>query len=206
MDFCTNCGEKLYESSRNCTNCGSRVAKVNQNMSSTLQTRMEIKKYRSKTRLLVGLGSITGLLLVIGVTLMVKDFHKSEPKSNVAATKPIDQSKDKAEEIKDQSSHDRHSTEEKSHESSNLSSLDDILRASDKRVMSEEDIAALTKGQLRLARNEIYARHGYVFKSQDLQEYFSSKSWYHPDPSFDGSLNEVEKENVDFIKAREDSL
>jgi hypothetical protein len=39
-----------------------------------------------------------------------------------------------------------------------------------------------------------------------LQAYFSSKSWYHPDPSFDGSLNEVEKENVDFIKVREDSL
>lgn len=189
-----------------CTNCGSRVAQDNKNMPSTLKTRMEIKKNRSKTRLLVGLGSIIGLLLVISFTLMVKDFHKPEPKLNVAATKTIDPSKDKAVENKDQSSHDHHSTKEKSHESSNLSSSDHILPASDKRVVSEEDIANLTKGQLRIARNEIYARHGYVFKSQDLQKYFSSKSWYHPDPSFDGSLNEVEKENVDFIKVREDSL
>jgi predicted nucleic acid-binding Zn-ribbon protein len=206
MDFCTNCGEKYMNLVDFCTNCGSRVAQDNKNMPSTLKTRMEIKKNRSKTRLLVGLGSIIGLLLVISFTLMVKDFFKPEPKSNVAATKPIDQSKDKAVENKDQSSHDHHSTKEKSHESSNLSSSDHILPASDKRVVSEEDIANLTKGQLRLARNEIYARHGYVFKSQDLQTYFSSKSWYHPAPSFDGSLNEVEKENVDFIKVREDSL
>jgi YARHG domain/zinc-ribbon domain len=208
MDVCPNCGEKLYESNSFCTKCGSRVAKDNENISSTLRTRMEIKKNRlKKKRLLAGVGSIIGLLLVISVTsLMVKGYHKPEPKSNVAVTKTIDQSKDQAIENKDQSSHDHHSTEEKSHESSNLSSSDHILPVSDKRVMSEEDIANLTKGQLRLARNEIYARHGYVFKSQDLQKYFSSKSWYHPDPSFDGSLNEVEKENVDFIKAREDSL
>ncbi|MEH7304535.1 YARHG domain-containing protein [Neobacillus drentensis] len=202
MDLCKNCGEKLYESSRFCTNCGSRVAEDNKNMSSTQKTRMEIKKNRSKTRILTGIGSITGLLLVISVTLMVKDFDKPKPKpkSNVAATKTMDQSKDKDVENNDQAS------QEKSHESSNLSSSEHILPASDKRVMSVEDIANLTKGQLRLARNEIYARHGYIFKSQDLQTYFSSKSWYHPDHSFDGSLNEVEKENVDFIKEREDSL
>ncbi|MGG1678242.1 YARHG domain-containing protein [Neobacillus sp. NRS-1170] len=195
MDFCTNCGEKLSESSKFCTNCGLKVAKDNIDMSSPLKTRMEKKKNRSKTRLIAGVGSITGLLLVISVTLMVKDFHKPESKSNAAATKTMDHSKDKAVENKDQSSH----------ESSNLSASDHILPASDKRVMREEDITNLTKEQLRLARNEIYARHGHVFKSQDLQNYFSSKSWYHPDPSFDGSLNEVEKENVDFIKAREDS-
>jgi hypothetical protein len=137
---------------------------------------------------------------------MIKDFYKPEPKSNVTATKTIDQSKDKDVENIDQASHDQPSTEEKKHESSNLASSDHLLPASDKRSMSEGDVANLTKGQLRLARNEIYARHGYVFKSQDLQTYFSSKSWYHPDSSFDGSLNEVEKENVDFIKAREDSL
>jgi len=206
MDLCTNCGEKLYESSKFCTYCGSRVANDNKNMPSILNTRIEIKKNRSKTRLLVGVGSIIGLLLVISVTLMVKDFNKPEPKSNLAATKTIDQSKDKDVENIDQSSYDHHSTEDESHKSSNLSSSDHILPASDKRVMSEEDIANLTKRQLGLARNEIYARHGYIFKSQDLQKYFSSKSWYHPDHSFDGSLNEVEKENVNFIKAREDSL
>ncbi|MEH7082900.1 YARHG domain-containing protein [Neobacillus drentensis] len=203
MDLCTNCGEKLNESSKFCPNCGSRVAIDHKNMPSVLETRIEIKKNRSKTRLVVGVGTIIGLLLVISVTLLVKDFYKPEPKLNVAATKKIDQSKDKDVENNDQDSHDQPSTEQ---ESSNPSSTEYILPTSDKGVMSEEDVANLTKDQLRLARNEIYARHGYVFKSQDLQTYFSGKSWYQPDPSFDGSLNEIEKENVNFIKAREDSL
>ncbi|WHY66641.1 YARHG domain-containing protein [Neobacillus sp. SuZ13] len=204
MDLCTNCGEKVNESSKFCPNCGSRVVAVDQkNMTSTQETRIDIKKNRSKKKLLVVVGSLIGLLIVISVTLIVKDFSKPEPKSNVTVTKTIDQSKDKVVENKDQASPDHNSTEENSHD---ISSSDYFLPASDKSVMSEEDVANLTKGQLRLARNEIYARHGYVFKSEDLQTYFSSKSWYQPDQSFDGSLNEIEKENVNFIKAREDSL
>jgi uncharacterized membrane protein YvbJ len=208
MDFCTNCGEKIYESSRICTNCGSRAAKDNKNMSTTPKTRMEKKKVHSKNkRLMAVVGSIIALLLVISVTnLMVRGFNKPEPNENVAATKTIDQSKDKSVENKSESSHDNHSPEEKRNESTNLSSSDHILPDSDKRVISEEDMANLSKGQLRLARNEIYARHGYVFKSEDLQKYFSSKSWYNADPSYGDSLNEVEKENVELLKAREDSL
>ena len=205
MDLCTNCGRKLYESNKFCINCGTRVATDNDNIPSTLRTRMEIKKNRlKKKRLLVGVGLITGLLLIISVTsIIVTGLNKPVTKSNLAASKTIDKSYDKAVEDKDQSSQKQQSTEEKG---ANLSSPDYILSLSDKQVMGEEDIANLTKQQLRLARNEIYARHGYVFKSQDLQEFFSTKSWYHQDPSYDGSLNKIEKENVAFLKAREDSL
>ena len=206
MDLCTNCGEKLNESSKFCPNCGSKVAIDQKNMPSTLETRIEIKKNRSKTRLLVGVGSLIGLMLVISGTLIVKDFNKPEPKANVAATKTAAKSKDKDVEKIDQASQDQPSTEEKKQESPNLSSSEYILPASDQSVMSEGDVADLTKEQLRLARNEIYARHGYVFQSEDLQTYFSSKSWYQQEPDFDGSLNEVEKENINFIKEREDSL
>lgn len=31
---------------------------------------------------------------------------------------------------------------------------------------------------LRLLRNEIYARHGYIFKSEDLRYFFNKMSWY----------------------------
>jgi hypothetical protein len=82
-----------------------------------------------------------------------------------------------------------------------------ILPGSDYIRLTEIDIANLTLQQLRLARNEIYARHGYIFKSEDLQSYFSQKTWYSPDPSFDGStLSEVEKYNVQLILSRERSL
>jgi len=79
-----------------------------------------------------------------------------------------------------------------------------ILPGSDSYKLSYRDISSLSSSELRLARNEIYARHGYVFKSKDLQAYFYEKSWYTPDSSFrDSHLSSVEKYNVDFIKSYE---
>ncbi|MGM7634633.1 YARHG domain-containing protein [Bacillus sp. Hm123] len=78
-----------------------------------------------------------------------------------------------------------------------------ILPHSDYTYLTYSDIAGLTKKELRLARNEIYARHGYIFNSNDLQNYFSSQSWYVPNPSFNGNLSSLEKENIDFIKSYE---
>lgn len=82
-----------------------------------------------------------------------------------------------------------------------------ILPGSDYRTLTESEIDNLTLQQLRLARNEIYARHGYIFKSKDLQSYFSQKTWYSPDSSFDEStLSAVEKYNVALIQNRERAL
>ena len=53
-------------------------------------------------------------------------------------------------------------------------------------------------------RQEIYARHGKVFKESWLQKYFSSFDWYKADPNFtDASLTEVEKKNIATIAAYE---
>ncbi|PEQ95193.1 hypothetical protein CN481_04870 [Bacillus sp. AFS006103] len=79
-----------------------------------------------------------------------------------------------------------------------------IFPESDTKRLTESEIANLSYDQLRLARNEIYARHGYLFKSEDLQTYFSQKSWYHEDASYDGvTLSAIEKSNVDLFKSLE---
>ena len=53
-------------------------------------------------------------------------------------------------------------------------------------------------------RQEIYARHGKVFKEPWLQKYFSSFDWYKPDPGFtDAALTDVEKKNIATIAAYE---
>lgn len=53
-------------------------------------------------------------------------------------------------------------------------------------------------------RQEIYARHGKIFKEPWLQKYFSSFDWYKADPNFsDVSLSEVEKKNIATIAAYE---
>ena len=52
--------------------------------------------------------------------------------------------------------------------------------------------------------NEIYARHGREFQSQDNIDYFSAKNWYEPvsgksDEEIVSEFNEYEKANVELL-------
>jgi hypothetical protein len=76
---------------------------------------------------------------------------------------------------------------------------------SDSRILTENDIWGKSKSDIRIMRNEIYARHGYVFKSNDLQEYFSKKAWYNG-TVYDANnitFNFYEKKNIEFLKNHE---
>ena len=82
-----------------------------------------------------------------------------------------------------------------------------IIEESNTRKLTESEVSGLTKDELRLARNEIYARHGLMFQADDLQEYFGRQSWYNPTiPSgqFDENiLNSYEKENLQLLQKLE---
>lgn len=88
---------------------------------------------------------------------------------------------------------------------------DYIIPDSDIRLLTNADIAGLTKTEINYAKNEIYARHGRMFKSHELQNYFNSKSWYVPlydSDDFDRNysaafLSDVEKKNAEFLKNAE---
>ena len=59
-------------------------------------------------------------------------------------------------------------------------------------------------GLVRLMRNEIYARRGYVFNSADLKAYFSKQPWYKPlNNNAAVKLNAIEELNVELLKANE---
>jgi hypothetical protein len=52
----------------------------------------------------------------------------------------------------------------------------------------------------RKLRNEIYARHGLIFKDKWLDSYFRSMSWYRPDPNYrESKLSDVERRNVNAL-------
>ena len=80
---------------------------------------------------------------------------------------------------------------------------DYILPNSDKELISEEDLEGFDAEKCKLARNEIYARHGRKFKDEALQEYFDSKDWYEgtidPDDFQESILSETEIKNKDVI-------
>ena len=83
---------------------------------------------------------------------------------------------------------------------------EEYLFPSDSQYITDADLAGKTKEEVALIRNEIYARHGYVFNTEAYQEYFSQKSWYQPHPSFsEAQLNGVEIANKDFLVKYEES-
>lgn len=79
-----------------------------------------------------------------------------------------------------------------------------VLPDSAKRKLKKSDLKGLSKEELRIARNEIYARHGRMFDDKKLQKYFASQSWYEgtvPASEFsEDVLSSVEKKNVAFIR------
>lgn len=73
------------------------------------------------------------------------------------------------------------------------------------RLLTKDEVAQMTKNELALARNAIYARHGYSFKNADLGSFFSVQSWFKPT---DVDINaipftEIELANIKLIKAAE---
>ena len=70
------------------------------------------------------------------------------------------------------------------------------------RKLTEEDIKGKTKHELRIMRNEIYARHGYIFKDPILRDYFMQKSWYKP-TTISVTFKDIEQYNVRFIQLHE---
>lgn len=72
------------------------------------------------------------------------------------------------------------------------------------KAVSRQILEGLFIEDARRLRNEIYARHGKVFKDKTMQNYFASFDWYKPDPKFDeNSLTKIERKNYATILAYE---
>jgi YARHG domain-containing protein len=75
------------------------------------------------------------------------------------------------------------------------------------RLVRVEELATLSRRDLRMLRNMVYARRGRAFESKVVQEYFKDAAWYHPDPSFhEGMLTGTDHKNIRIIRSVEDSL
>ncbi|MGP1489151.1 MAG: YARHG domain-containing protein [Peptoanaerobacter stomatis] len=65
----------------------------------------------------------------------------------------------------------------------------------------------MSSEELRIARNEIFARYGRMFNDVELQNYFNKCSWYEPlikpENFNENQLNEYEKANIQLIKQHE---
>ncbi len=72
------------------------------------------------------------------------------------------------------------------------------------RIIAESELLGKSRAELRVMRNEIFARHGKIFESADLNDYFSQKSWYTQNPNYsDTLLSDIDKENIRIIRETE---
>ena len=70
--------------------------------------------------------------------------------------------------------------------------------------LKEADVENLRPADLRIMRNEIYARHGYGFKLADMRAHFEKQDWYMAvSQDITGNITAREKKNEALIKRYE---
>lgn len=69
-------------------------------------------------------------------------------------------------------------------------------------ILTDEDLNKLSKQELQIMRNEIFARHGYIFrKGGKMDTFFRKQEWYQPKyKNVNHLLSEIEKENIKNIR------
>ena len=77
-------------------------------------------------------------------------------------------------------------------------------------LLQEPDLWNLSASQLRIAKNEIYARHGRRFADEELQRYFNQCNWYEgtiePREFEENALNETEHFNIRLIDEQQKKM
>lgn len=200
--FCYKCGYKLQDGTDFCRKCGSK------NVFSDL-TPNEKKPKQTKSKNFIILGVLI-LLLTVGFgsyyISVSKLFSNNSNNSKETSTQENmvtsnDNTTNKDPNIKSEDAEIGNKPD-----TNKIQSVDSyILPESGSEKLLDSDVSVLNKENLTLARNEIYARHGFVFKSEPYKSYFSKKSWYKPNASFDGNLDTVETANIKLISKYENN-
>ena len=215
--FCTNCGEKLEENVTVCPNCGKEFPKAEQPVVEPIQQaetlyeeQPTVEQPKKKNGCLIAglivggsavvLGILTLVIVVIVVVagvLFTRQKISTPSRDHVEIIEEYEEDSDYEYEDEDEDDYDYDNS------LNSYSNQDYILPYSNSRYITESDLRGLTEEECRIARNEIYARHGRIFKDEELQAYFNSKSWYTPSIPADAfqehMLNDYEKKNKDVI-------
>lgn len=95
-------------------------------------------------------------------------------------------------------------------ESARYDAKEFVLPLSAVKEIPSDYLYCLDKQEVRIARSEIYARHGVIFEEEDLNEHFTACSWYTPTveaAAFDeGLLSQIELDNIVILTEREGKM
>jgi DNA-directed RNA polymerase specialized sigma24 family protein len=164
----------------------------------------EVKPQKNTKKIVV----IAGIAVVLAITLglLVAVIVKGVKEKKNEKEPPV-----KQESQEETNNIEKEEIEENEEEQEESKSEEYIFPNSDKELLTRDDVAGMSQEQLRLARNEIFARYGTIFGVQDLADYFGSKSWYVPKITFDEfestiEMNAIEEKNLAFIIQIEEEM
>ena len=193
---CSNCGREIKKEERFCPYCGS-----------------ENKKTKKKNKWLTGVMGLIVVCIILGIVAGAMNSNKKEDakKDTASNTEKATEKQTTAASTKTAASTETASTKQTKNNTQDADDQQDetenseyILPESDTRYVEQDEIDQLTKNEVRLAINEIYARHGRIFENSELREYFESKDWYdgtiEPEDFDEDVLNQYEKANVKLLE------
>ena len=210
--LCPKCGAEVREEDKFCDQCGFSMKK-------------------RKRTFLPAVVTLALILIAVGGTviwIVMDDYHTLEDiqaqyqeirnsleEENITIVQSTQDAPDMSaseEDTAERQDTDVHGTEQENFQMSELDQY--ILPESNSRYLTNSDIDGMSLREINYAKNEIYARHGRKFKSEELQTYFDSKSWYtgkYEPSDFDENysssmLNTYEKKNAQFLSDKEFSI
>lgn len=235
--YCSKCGKQIRDDIKFCGYCGAPVAATAKKMENTpaaappkkleapaekvAPTNAEAPEKDGKKTGRIVLFAAVGLIVGVLAGMFLMKNSKTPDSEDSPAMVQETQREENVEETYSAENETETSefTEESEAEETAFEEMEQayleeyILPECTIRFYTAEELRSLSLEELRLARNEIYARHGRSFQAEDLRQYFSEKSWYEPlysaaemDALGDSILNEFEIENRNRIVQAEAEL
>lgn len=206
--FCTQCGKEIEDGSRFCEYCGEPCEENEEYI-----IEPEYKKKSYKVPMIIGLLTLSIVMCLASIFLLQKKADDEKARQRREAQEKMQKEKEEQEEQERlaELEEEQDYEEEEEWESEEPEESEYLIEDSDVRLLTDYDVEGMSLWEINYAKNEIYARHGRRFKSQELQSYFDEQSWYegkYSPKDFDKNysadvLNEYEKKNADFLKSKE---
>ena len=205
--YSKNCNHEISEDSRFFKYCGADLEPpvFSENQASFVQVQS-----KSKMPLYIGLG-VVGLVVIFTCVFLIVHTLTDKEETTELSVAPTAQTQAETVQIASNESDATKASEGNTYNyyyyntngnpgSYQNSSTDGYLWPTDSAYITYSDLSYYSKKQVEAIRNEIYARHGYVFKTDEWSSYFNQRSWYSPNPNYSDSwLSSVERSNIDVI-------
>ena len=190
---CPQCNMLLSANSQKCPKCGWEVN--NQPTEQPKPTEQPAAKSKTNTLLWGIIGALIALIIVIIVATIVLIRNNDSAENDIAnldASNFVSQV-------------DCVELDDSDYDLASGASIPGLYPHTSQRKIAESELYGMTARELKIMRNEIYARHGYIFQTRDMKEYFAAQNWYQPISS-NVTLSQIEQRNVATIKAYENKL